>query len=505
MSSEDGKKPRAESEVDASTTVSVDVADIPDARPDTIDGTTDAELPALPAGHEPPAKNEPKPEPPPSTSGSIDVALSNPSIPEAMEGLESQPISGSGKVATAVPMAGEGTGPVRARRITGMVQDAVSAGVEKLGAGLGTVGEGVTKVGDLTKKVPLVGTGVGKLGEGLTKAGESIHALPRVAQTRRGRLLVRSVVVGFLLVFSWITVIVGFQLRQHDTPDFRPAAEKILVQVSEGSGAIGEIYEHASPRFQELVRKDRFIDDMTDLNATNGKFREITAINETLVTNGPTGRVGRVSLTASYEKGIAHGSISFHYTDGQWKLLGIGIEVPRNVKITEPERQKRVAACLDAKGKDVSDQRAKCPVRDAAETILEKVRDGKAGEVWDEASDVFKQQETRQRFIETQEEHRAALGNYKRILTVTEARSIGGVTSSFDAVAEFDKSSGVRVDFGFARASKNDPWQLRRMKVVVPMPRADEDAAARPAIVPPPPEVPPETPLPMIDAGMAAR
>ena len=58
------------------------------------------------------------------------------------------------------------------------------------------------KVGDLTKKVPLVGASVGKLGEGLTKAGESIHALPRVAQTRRGRLLVRSVVVGFVLVFS---------------------------------------------------------------------------------------------------------------------------------------------------------------------------------------------------------------------------------------------------------------------------------------------------------------
>jgi hypothetical protein len=32
------------------------------------------------------------------------------------------------------------------------------------------------------------------------------------------------------------------------------------------------------------------------------------------------------------------------------------------------------------------------------------------------------------------------------------------------------------------------------MKVVVPMPRADEDAAARPAMVPPPPDVPSEPP-----------
>lgn len=416
-----------------------------------------------------------------SESGSVEVSLSGE----------------SGRVPTAVPVAQEGTGPhlpSRSRRLTNMVQDAVSAGVEKLGVGIETVGEGVTKVGDLTKKVPLVGPSVGKLGEGLTKAGESIHALPRVAQTRRGRLLVRSVVVGFLLVFSWITVIVGFQLRAHDTPDFRPAAERILVQIGDGSASIGEVYEHASPRFQEVVRKEHFIDDMTDLSITNGKFREITAINETLVTTGPTGRVGRVSLTAAYEKGIAHGSISFHYDKGQWKLLGIGVEVPRDVHITNAERQKRVAACLDAKGHDVSDQREKCDVRDAAETILEQIRDGKAGEVWDNASSIFKQQETRARFIEIQAEHQTALGNYKRLLTVTEARSIAGTTATFDAVAEFEKSSGVRVDFGFSRTSKTDKWQLRRMKVVVPMPREGEE----------PPETSPQfpqLPLPLPEAA----
>lgn len=417
----------------------------------------------------------------PESSGSIDVAMSSPAIPEAVPTLDSQPSSASGRVATAVPTTTEGTGPhltSRSRRMTSMVQDAVSAGVEKLGSGIESVGGGVTKVGDLTKNVPLVGSSVGKLGEGLTKAGESIHALPRVAQTRRGRLLVRSVVVGFLLVFSWITVIVGFQLRNHDTPDFRPAAERILIEIGEGSAAIGEVYEQASPRFQEVVRKERFIDDMTDLAITNGKFREISAINETLVTNGPTGRVGRVSLTASYEKGIAHGSISFHYNKGRWRLLGIGIEVPRDVHITNAERQKRVAACLDAKGNDVSDQREKCDVRDASETILEKIRDGKAGEVWDNASNIFKQQDTRDRFIAIQNEHRAALGNYRRLLTVTEARAIGGTTATFDAVAEFDKSSGVRVDFGFSRESKTAAWQLRRMKIVVPMPRADEEPTA---------------------------
>ncbi|HUS32378.1 MAG TPA: hypothetical protein VMZ53_27950 [Kofleriaceae bacterium] len=521
--SDDTKKKRdaAEADVDAGSTVSVNLADIPGAHPATASGDP---LPELPAAAEPPAAQPPVAKPPAaepsaavpptaeratgasgsinvevsspelpssSSSGSVDVAVSSPAIPEAVGALESQPVSGSGRVVTAVAAANEGTGPARrARRVTGLVQDAVSAGVEKLGAGIESVGEGVTKVGDLTKKVPLVGAGVGKLGEGLTKAGESIHALPRVAQTRRGRLLVRSVVVGFLLVFSWITVIVGFQLRQHDTPDFRPSAEQILLQISQGKTSIGDLYERASPRFQELVRKEQFIDNMMDLNATNGAFREITAINETLVTIGPTGRVGRVSLTASYEKGIAHGSISFHYDKGQWKLLGIGVEVPRDVRITETEREKRVAACKDAKGHDVSDQRAECPVRDAFETILEKIRDGNAGIVWDEASDIFKQQETRTRFIQVQADTRAAIGDYKRLLNVTEAKSIGGLTATFIAVAEFERSSGVRVDADFARLRQTDKWQLRRFKIVVPMPRAEDDPA-RPNLVPPAPQMPP--------------
>jgi hypothetical protein len=458
------------------------------------DSPEDKELPPLPAA----SKDDPassgsvevsmsSPEMAASSSGSVEVALSNASIPQAVPAADSQPVA-SGGIATAVAAAHD-TGPIggRSKRntITQAMQGVVSTGVEKLGAGIETIGEGVAKVGDVTKKVPLVGASVGKIGEGLTKAGESIQELPRVAQTRRGRLLVRSVVVGFLLVFSWIAVIVFVQLRSHNTPDFRPAAEKILVEVSKGRAEIEDVYEKASPRFQEVVRKESFIDTMLDLNATNGKFLEISAINETLVTTGPTGRVGRVNLTANYERGITKGSISFHWDKGKWKLLGVGIEVPQAIKISQAEREKRVAACIDAKGNDVSDQRAKCDVRDSAESILEMIRDGKAGEVWDQASDIFKQQETRENFIKIYDEHRIALGSYKRLLTVTEAKSIGGLTAFFDVVAEFEKSSGVRIVFNFSRPSKTARWQLRSLKLVVPMPRPNEG----PALVPPAPDV----------------
>ena len=428
-----------------------------------------------------------KPEPAPSESGSVDVALSHPAIPQAVPAVDSQPVASGG--VPAVAAAAHDTGPVgaagRSKRITKAVQDVATGGVERLGTAIGTLGEAVEKVGDLSKRVPLVGASVGKLGESLAKAGESIHALPRVAQTRSGRLLVRSTIVGFLIVFSWIAAIVFVQLRSSNTPDFRPMAEKILLQISEGRGAIEEVYEKSSPRFQEFVLKERFVDLMLDLNATNGKFQEITAINDTSVGAGPTGRWARVGLTALYEHGITKGSISFHFDQGKWKLLGVGVEVPSSVKITEAEREKRVAACLDDKGHDVSDQRAKCDVREAAETILEMIRDDKIGEVYDNASDIFKQQETRTNFIRIHEEMRAPLGAYKRLLNVTEAKSIGGLTAFFDCVVEFEKSSGVRVVFNFSRPSKTAKWQLRSLKVVVPMPRPDEDRA----LVPPNPDV----------------
>lgn len=410
----------------------------------------------------------------PAGSGSVEVAVSGEtlpvvtpetslSVPIQVEDDDSAPVS-SGRVRSVASEKIQ-TGPVRAREA---ITAAASGGVELLGDGIAMLGEGVSKLGDLTNKVPLLGASVGKLGEGLTKAGESVHALPAVTKTRRGRLLVRSVIVGFVLVATWIAVIVGLQLHGNDVPDFRPGAEAILVAIGKGSASIGEVYERSSPRFQEMVRKERFIDEMTDLNTTLGKFNEVTAINDTLVTSGPAGKVGRVSITASYANGITRGSISFHWDQRQWKLLGIGLELPALVKITQAQREQRVAACKDPSN------RKTCDVRNAAETILESLWQGKAGEVWDAASPVFRTSETRIQFATIQEEHREALGAYKRILRVTEAKVIAGTSATFDTVTEFERASGVRVVFGFERPTQTAPWSLRSFKLVLPMPRADE-------------------------------
>ena len=452
--------------------------------------------------------------PRPQDSGSIDVPLSSSStrlpgagareeaVPAAVAPDDSRPIA-SGGVGAAAAVAGADPPAARSKRITGAAKDALDAGVTRIGSGIGTLGEGVsklgegvTKLGDLSRKVPVVGSSVAKLGEGLTQVGETLHELPQVARTRRGRLLIRSMIVGFILVAAWIGVIVALQLHGNDTPDFRPNAERILVDLSQGK--IDEIYEQASPRFQEMARKERFIDDMTDLAETVGKFREITAVNDSLVTTGPTGRIGRVSLTVAYAKATCKVSVSLHYDQDRWKLLGIGVELPKELKITQAQREERVKACNDPM--DLKH----CEVHQAADAILRQLRDGHADQVWDDATAVFQQQVQKAKFVQLQLEHQVALGSYRRIIRVSEAKVIGGTSATFDTLAQFDKASGVRTVFGFYRGSKHNPWKLRSLKIVLPMPRGTDEAPPRPErpeLPLPPPPPPPVAPPPPPRSG----
>jgi len=437
---------------------------------------------------------------PAASSGSIDVAITDPAGKPAVTAEDARPAE-----AARAPAAGAGSGPVSSGRVhavtTGnetprprrletakeLAKEVIGEGVSKLGSGIGTLGEGISRLGEKAHNVPLVGAGVSALGESITHAGDTLTELPRVARTRRGGLLVRSAIVGFLLVFAWIVVIVALQVRGIDAPDFRPTAEKVLSELSQGSAAIEQVYEGASPRFQEMVRKDRFVDTMTDMNATIGRFLEITAINESLVATGPTGRTGRVSLTVAYEKGKTRASVSLHWDQGRWKLLGVGIDVPPELKITKAQREERVQAC-----KDPMDPK-KCDLYVVANAILEQFRDGRADQVWEDATKVFQKQEEKGRFLMLQAEHAATLGEYRRIIAVTEAKLYAsGSTATYDVLTEYAKSQGVRATFGFYRRSRLDPWKLRSLKVVLPMPRAEEPLGTAPETKPT--DLPPDRP-----------
>lgn len=421
------------------------------------------------------------------TSGSIDVAFSQPHLPAspsspepgapvAADAFDSAPVS-SGKVVAVAP-AGEGSGGASASRsMSAMAKAGLDSGVTALGDGVSALGGSVSRFGEASRKVPIVGSSVAAIGESLSSMGHSLTSLPRAAKTRRGRLLVRSMFVAFALVTSWIVVIVALQLRDDETPDLRPEADAVLAALSTGEAGVKAVYDNSSPRLQELTREDVFVGDMLDLYATVGAYREITAVNDTLITSGPGGRVARISLTIAFEKGKSRGSVSLHWDEGRWKLLGIGVELPADLVITQKQREARVAAC-----KDPMDG-ARCDLHIAANAMLEQLRDGRAAEVWDGATPHFQQQEEKARFVALQTQNAATLGEYRRIIAVPEAKIYGGNSAVFDTLLEFTRSQGVRAIFGFYRVTRTDPWRLRSFKLVMPLPRGATGGAPTPGSV----------------------
>jgi hypothetical protein len=424
-------------------------------------------------------------------SGSIDVSMSDSSLPKApytgpdrRKGQEDFPGSDRRKRPTV-------------QRAAEKVEDAVSTGVGKVGVGMDRLGAGVRRLGARVDKLPGVhrtklGTGVIELGAGISEVGASLSELPKVARTRRGRVLVRSLVVGFLLVFAWISVIIYFQLRGGEAPDLRPRAEEILIELRDGR--FRELFDGASPRFQEISDFDQFQRTMTDMNATLGAFKEIAAVNDTVLSRGPGGLVARVDLQVDFEKGRAHATISLHRHNGIWKFLGIGVDLPDELidAETSPEaRSERVKAPPD--------------VRATAERILELSRDGKSVEIWDGAAKFFQDKVSKADFLRLEDERRIALGRYIRIVDETKAEaeidgpkppqaprsatSPGGKGAWLTALVQYENAI-VSTTFTFEQAP--DGWKLWSYVVVLPMPRA-----------PRLPGTPDAVPVPAIDAAPA--
>lgn len=364
-------------------------------------------------------------------SGSIDVAMSG-AMPEAGS-------SGSVDVKLTDP---EGKPVVKRRRAATIpaVMGAVSARVV----------HAADKIGDK----------VVQASDSLTKVGESLSALPVVPRTRRGRVMARSVVLSFLLVFSWIAVIVGLQLRRPRPPDFRPNAEAVLIALRDGRAA--EVYQGSSVRFREVVLEDTFVEQMEDMNKTLGAYREISAVLDTEVNRGPGGRTARIDVRLEYETGPTKGAVSFRHEGGTWKMLGISIEVPAAIAVTagtEAQRKARVRANFDE-------------MRVVAEAIMLHWGRGEVAEIWREAAVSFQQGITLDGFQAVEDGHRKVLGSYRRILDVTAATQNPGRTSaSLTLLIEFEKAT-ITGSMNFTRV--DDTWRLTFFNLVMPLPRVPE-------------------------------
>ena len=362
-----------------------------------------------------------------------------------------------------------------AKRAASRIEAVVGGGVSRIGDGLESLGEGIGHLGARVENVPLLGQGVKDIGGGLADIGESLHNLPLVAKSPDGRALLGSMLVGFLLVFAWISAIVWFQLRGGVQPDFRPVAEKILIELRDGKAAA--VYADCSPRMQETIREDRFVATMNDMNNTLGKYVEIAAINETFVTSGPQGRIGRVSLTVEFANARTRGSISFQKIEKKWKLLGIAMEVPKDLPISTNQKELYTLP------------RELVPL---GTEVLKLSSQSADDEIWQRATESFRQRVSRDAFVAVQQTRRDTLGNFLRVLVVQDklALSTDSLSATFVALCQFERAN-ASATIGFDRTLIETPWQMSSLKIVLPVVRPDDirpatDAGSGSGPAPPP-------------------
>jgi hypothetical protein len=301
----------------------------------------------------------------------------------------------------------------------------------------------------------------GKIAESFTNLPVVKEVMPK---SRRGRVLVRSVFVGFALVATWIGVIVYWQLRKGDAPDLRPQVEAILVGIRDGR--IAEVYDNASPKFQELVLEDTFVAQMDDLNSSLGDFKEVASVTKTQTFRGASGRTARVELLLDFEKDSemhrARASMSFRLEDGQWRMIGFDLELPEDVaklEMSDAARKKRVKAPKE--------------IEDLTRQVLELSRDGKYGEIYDATAPVFQESIEREDFLELEQRRREEIGPFLRILRVMRATQNPAQNgASLDALLEYNAGNGktVTVTGNFKYSKVGGVWKLAFYRIIMPIP-----------------------------------
>ena len=309
------------------------------------------------------------------------------------------------------------------------------------------------------------------------KVGASLSHLPMVPKTRRGRVLARSVLVSFCLVFAWISVIVGLQLRGERPPDLRPQAEAVLVQLRDNQA--DAVYQHASDRFQEVVLQDTFVIQMEDLSRTLGPFKEITAVVATEINRGPSGVTARVDLRLAFEHGKTKGNISFRrepevvsvdleavgrkqkigfLQHDVWLLLGLSVEVPEDLIAVVGSKEARLQRVT-------GDVKVFMPL---VEDVLTRLFTGRVYEVWIDSALQFQQTMGVTPLQRTVDGWKQTLGGFKRVVGMPPPRLNPGQSgANVDALIQFENAT-IKGSFQFTKI--DNQWRMWGIKLVLPLP-----------------------------------
>ena len=392
-------------------------------------------------------------------SGTIDVSMSDPRLPRA-----GAPVLSGGEG----PVASGGEGPVDAGEsgaIDVRLSDPDLPAIDRRTVDADARRRRGTLPAMVAHAADAIGGTVARAGGAVGDAvGASLSHLPVMPKTRRGRVMWRSVIVSFVLVFGWIAVIVGLQLRGARPPDLRPSAERILIALRDGKA--GDVYDAASIRFQGVVRdRQTFVDQMDEMSQTLGPFREITAVTRTETYRGPGGRTSRLDVNLEYGQAMTRGSVSFRWEDRRWRLMGLAIEVPDAIASNKQAREDRIAARPD----EIAE------LKTAVEDVLTHSARDEIEALWQDASPAFQQAITVDDLRQTERDRRATLGPFDRVLDVRKVRlNPGRNSASLVVLLQFEKST-ITGNFDFSRSAER--WRLVVYKLVMPVLQAQSERA----------------------------
>lgn len=281
------------------------------------------------------------------------------------------------------------------------------------------------------------------------------------APSNRRRIILRSVVVAFVVVFAWIGVLVALQQCSDEPYNFRSEIESSLSAIRDGKAH--DLYWESSPRVRKAITEETFVSRATTLNQSLGEFQEVLGTDGAVVNDKPQGRTGYVRATLKFARAKTTGSFSWHYDPGEngekgrWRLFGYYVEVPE-------------ALAIDVKTSARAKARSEAPAEVLAmvDTILADMRDGRINEVYDAAHATFRDTVSRERFLESHLLRQREMGSYVRVLDPTShGRDSDNKKAWVTAVLEFSRKQTIgTLDFW----KEGDAWQLSRFVIQIPEP-----------------------------------
>jgi hypothetical protein len=287
---------------------------------------------------------------------------------------------------------------------------------------------------------------------------KDVHVRSPVRRGRRRWMVLQSVLITFVLISAWVGVMVGYQLMSTPAYSFRAETQEVLERIRDGKAE--QVYRDSSPLLQETMIADRFLELASDIRGSLGGFRQILAIKQVELLDGPGGKTARAKASLEFDRGKTASHFSYHWINGEWRLLGLSIDIPEHLD------QEVVTARAETRQVRVE---APAEVHALMRQTLERVRDDQSGAVYDEASPTFKQSISRDTFLELQEQRRSFLGKYVRILdTVESRRNRSRSAAQVTVLAQYEKAR-TTVTIHFIKI--DDLWKLAHYKVVMPQPR----------------------------------